>query len=258
MADVTRRLLSPMIACASVCALALGLVVVGAGGASAHARLVSIDPVDGATLPMPPTDVTLVFDEPVAKGLTVITVRTSTGANVTQGQPQRHGAEVVQPLEAGLPAGKYTIAWKAVSDDGHPVSGTARFTTADSGGQEVPSQAPTAEPTTPPGAGSTHTSAGGSAMPSATTGAGSGPSPSPSPASSASSGGSSGVVWAVVVVLLVLGAGGWFVASRRRGPRAPAPHPGERSGKDPSGSGGDPSDDPSAGPSDSPDEGPFV
>ena len=49
-------------------ALAQGLSVAAAGPASAHAALRSSDPADGASLPTPPEQISLVFTEPVLDG----------------------------------------------------------------------------------------------------------------------------------------------------------------------------------------------
>ncbi len=108
--------------------VAAGVSLTWAGPASAHARLVSISPADGATLTTAPTEVVVTFDDTVTPGLSVVTVKSSNGANVAQGKATEAGPVVTQALLPDLPGGAYTVAWKIVSDDGHPVSGTSTFT----------------------------------------------------------------------------------------------------------------------------------
>ena len=184
--------------------------LLGAGAASAHAHLESISPADGATVPTPPGVVTLVFDEPVTDGLSVVKVTAPSGATVSAGTPTETGAKVSQRLAADLPAGKYTIAWKAVSDDGHPVSGTATFTAAESGGEAI---APSSSSTS--GASS---SASSSAAPSpsntSAVGGGDGSSGTASGAAGSSTG-ASGLLWLIALALVVFGLLGLLRAHRR-------------------------------------------
>jgi copper transport protein len=117
---VVTRLLGVLVA-----ALALGLVL-PAAPASAHAELVSTVPVAGAVLVDAPSSVVLTFDEPV--DLVPDGIQLYDGSGVHRSVP----AEVVQAavratLPADLPAGSYVVAWRVVSDDGHPESGVLPF-----------------------------------------------------------------------------------------------------------------------------------
>lgn len=175
-------------------AVCFGTELVGAGGASAHASLVSITPADGATLPTPPDVVTLTFDEPVTTGLSVVAVRGVDGTDAARGEPSAAGATLTQRLATRLPAGTYTISWKVVSDDGHPVSGTSTFTATAAGAAPA-----TATPGTSPSAGTSST-----------------PGATPRPTTSSSSTASSGVLWFIAVALIVFGVLGWVRALRRQ------------------------------------------
>jgi methionine-rich copper-binding protein CopC len=100
----------------------------GAGPATAHDVLRSTNPADGATVEQLPDAVVLTFEEPALSVGSTVTV-TGPDGPVGRGGPQLVDTEVRQPL-AGGPAGTYTVLWRVTSADGHPISGTFRFTTA--------------------------------------------------------------------------------------------------------------------------------
>ena len=120
---------------AAVCAAALAvsgaLMGLGAAPASAHARLVRAVPGDGATVTTAPARVRLVFDENM-RAPAVLTVTGPSGTRVDHGsvQVQDNTASVrVEVLTAGL----YTVAFRVVSADGHPVSAQTSFRFAPGG-----------------------------------------------------------------------------------------------------------------------------
>jgi hypothetical protein len=80
-----------------------------------------------------------------------------------------------QKLKAGGPAGEYTVAWRVVSADSHPIEGTFAFTAASAGQAAVQATSPaaagspTAAGTAPaPGAGTGTAPAMGTAQPGTT------------------------------------------------------------------------------------------
>jgi methionine-rich copper-binding protein CopC len=149
----------------------LGLLasLLTATSAEAHARLVSQSPADGARLSKAPTQVVLTFDEPVSTSFATVAVTDSSGDSVVSGRPRVQGATVTQALEGGLASGKYTVAFRVVSDDGHPVSDKTTFTlvlpasqspTSSASASSSPSSAPTATSVTPVTPGSDATARG--------------------------------------------------------------------------------------------------
>jgi len=98
-----------------------------AAPASAHDDLISSTPAAGETVARPPDAVVLVLDErPLAVGIQVVV--TGPAGPIQRGAPTIAGNSVRQPLAAEAPAGKYTVAWRVASADGHPVTGTFPFT----------------------------------------------------------------------------------------------------------------------------------
>lgn len=108
--------------------LAMVTSVVTAASASAHAELVKITPDVDAQLTAAPKDVVLEFSEAVSASFATVVVTTSAGVSVTSGKPTVVGAKVTQALVPGMAAGAYRVAYRVVSNDGHPVAGESRFT----------------------------------------------------------------------------------------------------------------------------------
>jgi copper resistance protein C len=126
-----------------VTALAVAGLVAMAGPASAHDVLVRTDPADGSTVDRVPDRVVLTFDRPALALGTALSIVGPAG-DVTSGPPVLVNATVSQPVRAGSPAGAYVVRWRVTSADGHPVSGSFRFTALASGGSGT--QAPTGTP----------------------------------------------------------------------------------------------------------------
>ena len=188
-----------------------------AGTASAHATLIGSDPADGATLQAPPTTVTLTFDDTLENFEPVVTVTGPDGNQYQSGATTIDGVTLstaVLPLTA---AGTYTIAYRVVSDDGHPVEGQVRFDLA------VPapvSQAPVDTPVTTASASPTPTSSGSAPSSSAPSSSATAPAASTvttgaDAAASSSSTGWSVWQWLGVAVFLVLAFGASMVVRRR-------------------------------------------
>jgi copper resistance protein C len=104
----------------------LGLAIPLAGSASAHASLVSSKPDDGATVTTAPSQVELSFDENIRRPSTVI-VTAPDGRHMENGPVQILNATASLPLGEITAAGWYTIAYRVVSADGHPVFGQLSF-----------------------------------------------------------------------------------------------------------------------------------
>jgi methionine-rich copper-binding protein CopC len=186
------RTIRPLLA-AVVAALAFASALLfSAAPASAHDVAESTAPANGATVAEVPASVSITFNNrPLAIGSGVSV--TSGGENWADGPVEIIDSQAVQKLRAGAPAGEYTVVWRVVSSDSHPIEGTFKFTAT---------------------AGST-TAASGSAAPSASASATSGSVPSAgtappgtvgsSPAADASQPFPSSIVFiAVVAVALVI------------------------------------------------------
>lgn len=124
--------------------LALACTVLGAGPASAHASLSGSDPAQGAVLSTLPETVELRFNEAVATPAYVV-VTDADGARVDAGDAEVVDGTVTQPLAGTGAAGRYSVDFRIVSADGHPVSGTVTFEVGPEDGA-APTSTPVAEP----------------------------------------------------------------------------------------------------------------
>jgi methionine-rich copper-binding protein CopC len=89
-----------------------------------HARLNGSTPAAGSVLPQAPTAVVLSFNRDIAPPATVV-VTAPGGDRVGTGEPVVRGHDVSAPV-AAQQQGTYSVAFRAVSVDGHPITG--RFT----------------------------------------------------------------------------------------------------------------------------------
>ena len=106
------------------------LLLVAAPSASAHDVFISSTPANGSTLTSAPTAITLTFEEPpTTSGLAV--ALTAPDGTVSTLVPTLSGDVVTAPVTGTLAPGAYTVAWRVVADDGHPLTGTLTFTLAE-------------------------------------------------------------------------------------------------------------------------------
>jgi methionine-rich copper-binding protein CopC len=165
-------------------AMMLGL----AGPALAHNVLVSSDPLAGSSIDAGPAVISLTFDQPVngGPGLNAISVTSPDGGHWEGvGEPTVKDNVVSMPLRPLGPAGEYTVSYRILSADGHPVADSLKFTLAKAG---TGSPAPANEVATSP--------------------------PSESEANTAAETGGGVPIWVWILGAVVLLGGGVFFALR--------------------------------------------
>jgi methionine-rich copper-binding protein CopC len=108
------------------------LTLAGTQGAHAHAQVTSSVPAKNQIVKVLPSLVWLEFDGDLLsfgdKQIHKITVTSSKRARVSTGKPIIGGARISTKLKTGLPAGKYLVTYRVVSEDGHPIEGSYSFT----------------------------------------------------------------------------------------------------------------------------------
>ncbi|WP_433266986.1 copper resistance CopC family protein [Actinosynnema sp. CS-041913] len=127
-----RRALSLLLACL----VAGGVALVTAGPALAHNVLISSDPKDGQALETGPAEITLTFDQPVTAGdkFNTITVKGPEDTNwQADGEPTVRNNSVTFKLRPLGPAAEYNVGYRILSADGHPVTGSLKFSTTKAG-----------------------------------------------------------------------------------------------------------------------------
>lgn len=180
--------------------LALVVLLLTAGTASAHDVVAGSDPADGATVATPPTQVSVTFSESPQGQLSTLTVVGPDGARHEQGQATTQGSVVSVPVGPLDQAGRYEIGFRIISSDGHPTTGSLAF-----------------QLTTPSAPAGTAAAAPGSAGPAGQPGVEATPAP-PSPAVAAGPDSSGGGVpaWVFVVIAIVVVGGAVALVLRRR------------------------------------------
>lgn len=128
--------------------LCLPALLLAAGPASAHAGLLDSDPADGARLERAPQQVTLSFNEDIQRPAYVV-VRAG-GEEVASGEAEVAGPRVTAAVPADAAAGEWSVAFRVVSTDGHPVTGELGFTVAEPPAAD-PSETPSGTPSGTPG-----------------------------------------------------------------------------------------------------------
>lgn len=189
---------------AAAVALIAASVLVVAAPASAHDELLSTSPADGATVDALPEQITLTFSAAIETDLggNQVQVTDASGAALADGAPVITDNVVTQQLTP-VGAGVVSVAWRVVSEDGHPVSGEFSFTVA--------------------GAASSIPTASTGAAPTATQQVT--PSPAATPAAAVSP--PSPVPWIVLGAVLIAAAAGVVYLLISRGRQPPGPRAGQ-------------------------------
>ncbi|MFC0675863.1 copper resistance CopC family protein [Brachybacterium hainanense] len=128
--SVFRRLLAALGLAVLVLAALLGV----ASPALAHDHLVSSDPADGAQLETSPEQITLTYSAELMDVSPLVRILDGTGETVLEQAPTIEGITATVPLEEPLIAGDYTVQWRVVSSDGHPIEDSFTFSVAEGAG----------------------------------------------------------------------------------------------------------------------------
>lgn len=109
----------------------LAILLMGGLPAHAHSQLVDANPRPNVSYKTSPKNITLGFNEELldlgAKA-NVITLTTSRNQRVSTKPVNVKGNQLVAEISNQLKPGRYIIWWRALSADGHPISGKFNFT----------------------------------------------------------------------------------------------------------------------------------
>lgn len=119
-----------------------------APAASAHSDLVSSDPEDGARLDRAPKEIVLTFNEPLLPDFVRVIVTNPDGEIGDLIVTGVDGATAVAKWPQNLVPGDWTVTYRVVSQDGHPVEGSIDFSYTDEPPSPSPSPSPTPTATT--------------------------------------------------------------------------------------------------------------
>lgn len=121
----------------------LTAVLLGSGPAYAHAALLGTDPADGAHLTTAPTRIALTFSENIAKPAFVV-LTAPDGKQVPTSDIAVVDNVVTATVAASDIKGTYSLSYRVVSADSHPVAGSSSFEVTT--GRTVTPVAPTVTP----------------------------------------------------------------------------------------------------------------
>ncbi|MET3211252.1 UNVERIFIED_CONTAM: copper transport protein [Paenibacillus sp. PvR008] len=96
----------------------------------AHAFIVESSPTENQVLDKPPSQVTITFNENLQSAFMSMKVTDETGKRVDTGKARlnpEHEDTMEIKLIRGMKNGIYTVNWRALSADGHPVNGVIPF-----------------------------------------------------------------------------------------------------------------------------------
>lgn len=111
----------------------------GATAAFAHDSVTGTSPANGATVDTVPEKIEVSMSNVPAVIGSEVQVLDDSGTNWAVGDVDVLDRVASQAVKPGAPAGKYTVKWRLVSSDSHPVEGEFTFTaTAASTGSTVP------------------------------------------------------------------------------------------------------------------------
>lgn len=168
----------PLITALAAVLLGAGLTLAVATPAQAHDELVSSYPEADSTVPGSPEEITLSFSGELIAGMqsAAVEVIAPDGENIATDAPSEDGTSITQHLTPDPPAGVFTVRWKVVSSDGHPISGEYTYTVepgvvasnpaaTPSTALQTPTPSPTATETSADNGYGGETSGGGDAFP---------------------------------------------------------------------------------------------
>jgi methionine-rich copper-binding protein CopC len=112
---------------AAAALLAISITVTAVAPAWGHAVLTGSTPKDGASVKSLSDEVVLTFDENVAAPAFVV-VKAPDGSTISDGDAAVLDNTVTQAVTPPGEAGRYTMSYRVVSADGHPITGKLSFT----------------------------------------------------------------------------------------------------------------------------------
>ncbi|AHC18078.1 Copper transport protein YcnJ [Paenibacillus polymyxa] len=110
--------------------LCLPLLILFPHSSWAHAFVIESSPTENQVLDKSPSQVTITFNEDLQSAFMSIKVTDETGKRVDTGKAQldpNHKSTMEIQLIPGMKNGIYSVNWRALSADGHPVNGVIPF-----------------------------------------------------------------------------------------------------------------------------------
>jgi hypothetical protein len=126
-------------------ALAAAVGLIGTTPAFGHASQTGSSPEAGAVLDTAPSSVEVTFDTPLMDVGAALVVRSEGGTVISDSTPEVDRTRIRVAVPTTAAPGMYTVAFRVVSQDGHPITSTFDYTVAG----DVPSPAAPAASVSP-------------------------------------------------------------------------------------------------------------
>lgn len=126
--------------------LSLTLVAFPAQRAFSHDYLMNSSPEDGATLDAQPKQIVLGFSGEIQDLGAQVVIQDINTDIVAQGAPTIDGKNVSFDVPLELGNGVFTVNWRVVSSDAHPIEGTLSYTVAGAEQEVAPTPAESESP----------------------------------------------------------------------------------------------------------------
>lgn len=108
--------------------LALTALLAGGGAADAHDELVGTEPAADSTVEVLPPSIELTYSN-IPSGIGAqVQVLDDAGTDWAEGPVEFVNRTASQAIRTDAPAGEYTVNWRVVSSDSHPIEGTFTLT----------------------------------------------------------------------------------------------------------------------------------
>ena len=108
------------------------LLVTSVSTASAHTILLSSSPKAGSVVASMPSTISLTFNEGLltiaGKSVNTLSIKDSAGHRLDQGLATVNEASLSVKSRKSSQTGKFTVQYRVISADGHPVTGSFVFT----------------------------------------------------------------------------------------------------------------------------------
>ncbi|MEE2061724.1 copper resistance CopC family protein [Rhodococcus artemisiae] len=133
----------------TIFAAAAVVLLLGVAPAQAHSTLIGSTPAADATAAGSPDEIELEFNQPINTAFATVTLTDGEGAQRGSSEAIVDAERVRLAIPEPLSAGDYTVGYRVVSADGHPITGSYAFTITAAAGQAPTSDAPPASSSSP-------------------------------------------------------------------------------------------------------------
>lgn len=128
----------------TIVAAAAAVLLLGVAPAQAHSTLIGSTPAADATGASSPDEIELEFNQSINTAFATVTLTDSAGTQRGSSEAIIDAERVRLAIPEPLTAGDYTVGYRVVSADGHPITGSYTFTVTAAAGQAPVADTPAA------------------------------------------------------------------------------------------------------------------